>query len=291
MSIFMRTLASMLACLALLISCQKAKKNSTDILVSIPPYLFFVQELTEGELKAISLVPPGANPHLYEPTPQQVEEAFSAKVWIRLSEQFEKKLATALQEHNPHMVVVNVMDKIPSSLLLQHKGTCSCPHHHKESFDSHIWLSLRLAHIQAEEIAGALTQAFPERSSQIQTQLQRLQNEFGKVDEVITTLLAPYASEAILISHAALGYFCRDYHLKQISVEWEGKDPLPQQVASILEEANQTTIRTVFTQVQYNNKGAELLAQQLKLPLHTIDPYSADYLHNLQHITELIVHP
>ncbi len=277
-----------------LTSCD-SKKNppKCDVLVSIPPYLYFVDQLTNGELKAESIVPEGANPHLYEPSPKQVAEARHSKVWIRLSESFEQRILLSLQEQNPELIIVNLADELTLPHLPSENGSCKCchHHHHKESIDLHFWLSLKLAKDQAIFIAKALCQAFPERTQQIENNLSILERKFEETDLLITQELLPYEGEAILVSHPAFGYFCYDYKLKQISIEQEGKDPLPKEISAILKSAETSSIRTVLTQAQYNNKGALIIAETLKLPVHEVDPYSANYLDNLLYITHCIAKP
>lgn len=274
-----------------LVGCSK-KESPCDVLVSIPPYLYFINELSGGELKAVSLVPQGANPHLYEPTPKQVLQAKGAKVWIRLSESFEKKVAKSLQEQNKELIILNLADKTHLMPATSDKEYCVCSHcQENETKDLHIWLSLRLAQTQAQVIAEALIEAFPEKTAAIQANLIKLKNKFAETDLAFTKKLTPFRGEAILVSHPAFGYFCDDYGIQQISVECDGKDPLPQQLNDILTITETVKVRTVFTQAQYNNKGAEIVARKLQLPIHEIDPYSPEYLNNLKHIVHLIIEP
>lgn len=279
--------------LGLLFGCSKNQDAPAEVIVSIPPYLYFVEALTDGHVKALSLVPEEANPHLYEATPRQVQQAKQAKVWIRLSESFERKIETSLQEQNKNLIVVNLADSKEIPYLYEGTFCSGCGHNHydKESKDLHIWLSLRLAKIQAELIAKALEKAFPQHKDRIEKNLSSLQSTFEKKDLEFSAKLAPYKNDSILVSHPAFGYLCRDYDLQQISIETEGKDPLPKQLSSILEQAKANSIRTVFTQAQYNNKGAEIIAQKLKLPSHQVDPYSSNYLKNFETIVDFIVEP
>ena len=95
---------------------------------------------------------------------------------------------------------------------------------------------------------------------------------------------------AILVAHPAFGYFCKDYDLIQLSIEIEGKEPLPKDISNILHAAKEHTVRSVFTEPQYSTKGAELIAKQLKIPVYMVDPYSSDYIQNLKTIATLIRH-
>jgi zinc transport system substrate-binding protein len=94
--------------------------------------------------------------------------------------------------------------------------------------------------------------------------------------------------EAILVSHPAFGYFCRDYNLVQLSIEYEGKEALPQKISNTLKQAENIPVRCVITQAQYSAKAAELIARKLQLPIFLLDPYAENYLENLQHLAALI---
>jgi zinc transport system substrate-binding protein len=286
-TIFSSILMLCIACFG----CFKKTNPPCDVVVSIPPYLYFVEKLMGDTIAATSLVPEGANPHLYEPSPKEIARARTAKVWIRLSEHFEKKILTAWQEENPKLISLNLAEKIDLPPLPDKKNSCRCCAHHKDQIDLHFWLSLRLAKQQAELIACTLIEAFPEKQVLIEENLVAFLKEMEDLDINITKQLAPFAGEAILVSHPAFAYFCYDYCLKQISIEQEGKDPLPKEISSLTELAKETHIQVVLTQAQYNNKGAELIANQLHLPIHEVDPYSANYLKNFLFIANCIQNP
>ena len=226
------------------------------------------------------LVPSGANPHIYEPTPKQVQKALQARIWFRLGEPIETKMFNIVSGQG--MRVVDLSEGI--NLISEEHGD------HIEGKDRHIWMSPKLALQQATVIAGSLAEVFPEFKEQFQVGLQNFLGDLSKIDEEIARELKPFAGDAILVSHPAFGYYCQEFGLKQLSIEYEGKDPLPQDITRTLQEAKDSKVRAVFTVAQYNNKGAELIAKQLQLPVYAIDPYAQDYFENLQHITSLIAH-
>jgi zinc transport system substrate-binding protein len=284
---------SFLSALGLLLSsCSQKETNPPEVLVSIPPYLYFVEVLTEGQVKAISLAPIGSNPHLYEPTPKQVQQAHKVQLWIRLNEGFEKKVEKSLIEQNKKLTIVNLAESDQISYIYEDGMSCRCHEcDAKDGKDLHIWLSLRLAKIQAEIISKALIQEFPQHQILIEKNLVKFQKTLEEKDLLFTERLEPYKEKAILVSHPAFSYFCRDYHIRQLAIESEGKDPRPQRLATILSLAKAISIQTVLTQSQYNNKGAEIIARNLEIPIHEIDPYSPNYIENLELMTEYITKP
>ncbi len=288
------TLFCLLVSLLLLGSCQReeAVPKKSTVLISIAPYAYFVDKISEGTVQIECLVPEGANPHIYEPTPKAVERAQDAKLWLRLGESFDKKIDAVLKKHNPTLHVVNLTQGIELLSVCEEESlgeeTHHCHEHGDEGKDIHIWLSPKLAKKQARAIAAGLIAIDPENEPLYTIGLKTCLSELDLLDQEITELLLPKKGSAILVSHPAFGYFCQDYDLIQLSVEMEGKDPLPQHITELLNQAKAYQITAVLLQPQYSNKGAELIAQELHLPTTTIDPYATNYIENLYYIAEII---
>ena len=278
------------------VSCSgnKEKKTTTECLkpkvaVSIPPYIYFVKKIAMDSVETICLVPEGSNPHLFEPTPKQVQGVYESKVWISLGEAFEKKITSTLTNNHKDLKIVDLSKLVP----IDHSAhSCSCAHHHNhesyESEDLHIWMSPKLAQKQALAIEQALSRAFPEQSDAFKKNLDIFLTELSDIDREIACILSPFKNQAVLVSHPAFGYFCKDYDLEQISIEIEGKEPRPKDISEILNRAKNSQVRVVIIQDQHNNKGALAIANKLKIPVFSTDPYSSDYIQTLLSISKQI---
>lgn len=271
---------------------QDAKEHKPTVLVSVPPYAFFVKKIAHDAVNIETLVPAGANPHIYEASPKEVQKHQNAVLWIYLGEAFDQKVIQFFRESRKSMQIVDVARGIP--LLSSCEDDEELGHHHHcqhsqgEGADLHIWLSPKLAKIQAKTISDALISLLPERQKEFSANLQTFLKELDVLDQQIAQKLKPVSGKAILVSHPAFGYFCKDYHLVQLSIEIEGKDPLPQHITEILKKSKQYAIQSILIEPQYSNKGAELIAESLHLPTHMVDPYAENYSENLLSIAEVI---
>jgi zinc transport system substrate-binding protein len=287
-----RWILSMILFLSLF-ACEKKERPKSDkpiVLVSIPPYAYFVQKIAQDAVEIETLVPSGANPHIYEAMPKEVLRHQKAALWIYLGESFDKKVLKFFQDRKHPIQMIDITEGMLSDCKKEGIAGCtsSCHHDYEEGKDLHVWLSPTLAKHQAKKITEALIKLLPEKQLSFETHLQNFLNELDDLDMQMTRMLEPMKGRAILVSHPAFGYFCRDYHLIQLSIEIEGKEPLPQHIIEILTKAKRYSIQTVITEPQYSNKGAELLAQSLGLPTHTIDPYAENLLENLLSIATAI---
>lgn len=291
-----RLFAFLLICIVTLNSCVSQNNNPTKkptIIVSVPPYAYFIKKIGGDQFDVRSLVPPGTDPHTYEPTPKEVENLQQAVLWIKLGEAFDKKVHQVFKEQKRNIKIVEITKGIDllsycnEGLIEVEKEHCS--HGHTEGKDLHVWMSLRLAKTQAENITSALIELYPQQEVHFKKNLQHFIHELESVDSDISQLLTSMRGKAILVSHPAFGYFCEDYGITQISIEMEGKEPLPQYITNIIEKIKVYDIKSVILQPQSNNKGAKLIAQELKLSTHLIDPCAENYTDNLRTFAKLLI--
>lgn len=246
------------------LSCCAAHQQT--ILVSIPPFKYYVQSLMGGAVPVESVVPAGANPHIFDPSARQLARFSDAVIWFKIGETFERKVAGALRHANSNLKEINLLDGLD---LIQ---SSDCPHCAQHAADLHVWLSARLGQQIAKKIAQALEIQFPTYQQQIRNNLGQLIAMLDALDQRLAAQLANHQGEAILVSHGAFAYFCRDYGLRQLTVEKAGKEPSARQLTEVIAEARATRTDVAILQVQFNNKGTELVAKELGLRTCTIDP-------------------
>lgn len=275
------------------IGCQPKKKDTKNsvplVIVSIPPYIHLVQKIAGDTVKVASAIPPGYNPHITEITPREVQLLQDADLWIGVGAAFETPLLRSLKDSDKTTYMLQINEVIP--LLSPSKDTHdigSCKHHSHEGEDLHFWMSPKRLKVQADFIARALVRVSPENADLYTVNLQKLFLELDTLDKEITSLLEPFKKKAILVSHAAFGYFCYDYDLVQLAVECEGKSPLPKDLDRVINSAKNYDIQCAFILPQFDNRGALLIADQLHLDVYTIDDLSENIFENLEKIALLI---
>lgn len=256
-------------------------KLSHTVLVSVIPYKSFVEHIAGNTVKVGVMVPAGASIHTYEPTPQEMVTASKADVWFLIGEAFEAKAARAFKNHNPRMNLIDLKQGVD---LISNDPNYDAQHCCKHCLDLHIWLSPRQSKIQAQTIARNLINLYPENKELYEANLQKFLKELDDLDKMIVSTLNPLSNRTILVSHPAYAYFCRDYKLRQLSIEYEGKDPTSLQLTQVMNEARHANIKTIFVQPQYNNKGAKLIAKHLGAHIVTLNPYAENYFAAMEQI-------
>lgn len=261
-------------------SCHAAPPT---VLVSIAPHKFFVEKIAGNTVSVQLMIPVGADAHTYEPTPRQVIQASNADIWFFIGEAFETRAKKALLTHKPMMLLVDMRQGVSMISANSH-----CNHHHgcchASGEDLHFWLSPKEAEQQAKTIASALIEKYPENTELYKLNLLDFLEKLDALDRQVRQILKQAPHRVIMVAHPAYAYFARDYDLVQLPIEYEGKDPSPQQLTRVIERARKERIKTIFSQVQYPVKIAQLIAKEIGASVKILDPYAENYIENLETI-------
>jgi zinc transport system substrate-binding protein len=274
--------------LLLLISCGKVplETNSPEkkatILVSLAPYKPLVEKIAGETWRVETIVPVGTNPHTYEPTIRQINALGQGALWFRIGEPFEQKILPVLRQNKPDLMDIDLRTGVT---LLQGSG-CHC---HAEALeDRHIWLSPQALLAQVYLIADTLAQKYPENKEIFLENRDALISELTHLDNELKTILDKAEHRSFLVSHPAFAYFCKDYHLEQLSIEFNGKEPTSKHATKIMQEAVDSKTTLAIAMPQHSNKGLELVAQKLHLKTHVIDPYAPDSFETMRSLAHLV---
>jgi zinc transport system substrate-binding protein len=250
------------------------------VATSLIPYATIISALGGERVTVTALVEAGANPHIWEPNPKALKEFSQAQIYFTDSSGMDKPWI-------PRFVGVNRNVRIVSfqytKFLVGANHHSPSPHehehHHGDELDPHLWSSPQVVIAIAPRIAAALMAADPQGMEYYKARLTSYLKELYAFDAELKSKIAklPQERRKFIVYHPSLGYLARDYGLTQISVEMGGKEPKPQDLAHLVEEAREHNIRTIFVQPQFNKASAASLAKEMGGKVEPIDPLQADW--------------
>jgi zinc transport system substrate-binding protein len=219
------------------------------------------------------MVPAGADPHTYEPFPEQISKLIKSVAYISNGFLgFEMNWLDRFYEANPSMKRLSLGDKIePLSSTGHHDGE------HTENADPHYWVSPRCALIIAGAVKDFLCELNPTQKEKYETNYKLLSDEIRKLDEKGKEYFAGSKLKCFMIYHPNLGYIARDYGLEEIPVELNGKEPTPLRLRELIDRARKDHLKTIFVQREYDTKNAKAIAGEIGANLIIIDPLSGDW--------------
>ncbi|MFN3659610.1 MAG: metal ABC transporter solute-binding protein, Zn/Mn family [Brevinematales bacterium] len=264
-----------------------------EIFVSIAPQSYLMERIGGTRVHVHIMVPEGKNPHTYEPTPSQLVLLGKATIWFTVGLEFESVLVKKIEKSYPALRFVDTSQGINKRVLSEEE---IMEHEHDDhdedkagALDPHIWMSLRLAKIQALHIRDALISLDQAGKSLYEANYMALIRELDEVDREISTMLAPCRGRSFFVYHPVLGYFADDYGLRQMAIEIEGKEPSSRVLSKVIQRARKEKIRIIFVQEGFSRRSAEAVARAINGRVEEINPLSADYLAMFQRIAKVLV--
>ena len=280
--------------------CASKTTNHEDTCyVSILPVRYIVQGIVGDDLKVKVLVPSGASPETFEPTPKQFVELNQARLIFNVGLiDFETTLLAKIHDQRKIVDLSHGIQLIEgtcahakSSGLIGNNGEISEEGHgHAHGVDPHIWTSPKALKTMAKNAFEAIQKAYPD-SVKYQLNYDRLMRDLdaldARVEEKIRQSKLPY----FIVYHPALTYYARDYGIRQVAIENDGKEPSARQLAEIIRDARKNGIRRIFYQNQFPKSVVEIIAQDMQAEYIEIDPLDEQVIENIDRITDLITRP
>lgn len=276
---------------------QNGTQSDFIIACTIPPQEEFIRAITGNEeVSVLVMVPQGASPHTFEPTPSQIAALEKADLYLSLGSgiEFENRWLSRIQNQYPKLPIVNTSKNVhflPASHdshdaqdmtdLIHENGNT-------KRNDPHVWVSLRNAALIINESCDAISGIRPEMKNSFEINRDVYLRKLSDLDNTILQSLKDRSSQTILVYHPAFGYLCRDYNLTQLAVEENGQEPSAQKLAEIVTRAKEEGIEYVFTEPESSTREAETLAREINGTIILISPLASDYLENMHRVAQKI---
>ena len=284
----MKKLISILT-LFICVACgNTTQKNEKPMLtVTLEPLRYFTEVIAGEHYQVVSMVPKGNSPESYDPTPQQLIQLSQSQAYFRIGYiGFEQAWMEKLKANFPDM---KVFDTSKGMDLIRGEGHWHGNHFHEGGVEPHTWNSTQNASIIADNICQALSELNTEHQAYYKHRTDSLKQIIERTDQEIRTLLEK-ADSTFLIYHPALSYFARDYNLKQISIEENGKEPSPAQLKKLIETCREENAHVIFIQQEFDQRNAQLIADELGVNVVTINPLSYDWAKEMIRMAKALKH-
>ena len=267
-------------------SPQPASQEKT-LYVSILPMRSLVKEIVGEDFRIEVLVPPGASPETFEPTPRQFIGLNEAQLVFNVGLlEFETALLDKIEDRTKIVDLSRGIIRIEGSCA--HAGRNGSDHAH--GVDPHVWTSPRALQRMAKNAYEAIHARWPD-SAKYTANHARLQEELRQLDLRTAEKIARSGIRYFIIYHPALTYYARDYGLRQEAVEADGKEPSAKRLTALIRQARKDGIGRILYQSQFPVSVVETIARDIGAECTEIDPLREDAISNIDSITDLIVRP
>jgi zinc transport system substrate-binding protein len=262
--------------------------SKSHLIVSIAPQKLFVEKIAKEKASVTVMVQKGASPHNYQPKPSQMKEVAKADVYFAIGVEFEKVWLPKFQHQNHKMLIVDTTQGIKKHHNHHHHDS-----HEKEednaSLDPHVWVDPINVKTLTKNIYETLIKVDANNSDfykkNYEAYLVELDNLHSEIKEILKQ--TPKGAK-FMVFHPSWGYFAARYHLTQLPVEIEGKEPKMKALIGIIKQAKKANVQAIFTQPEFSDKASKIIAKNLNIEVIKASPLAENWAENLKHLAKAI---
>lgn len=240
------------------------------IVASIEPYGDLARLLAGDSAEVTVILPPGASPHTFEPSPRDAMQLREADVVLLNggSDEWLREIAEAVA---PEVPVVEALAVLRDTLGESKPS---------ESGDSglggnpHVWLDPILMVEVVEHISSALAQLDPAKGAEYRARADEVVELLKNLDVTLRETLAPVKGAPFIPFHDAWPHFARRYGLDLVmEIEpFPGREPSPRYLAGVVEAIRSSGAPAIFNEAGLSDRAASVLADEAGVEVFTLDP-------------------
>jgi zinc transport system substrate-binding protein len=263
-----------------LVSCQR-EYNKIDILVTIYPFKFILDEIVKDQLTIGVLLPSAVDPHTYELIPSDMIKVQHSKLFIFGDKDLDG-WAAKIEVKNK----IQLSDFLPDSLKLYIPEKVSISSHHQQSgddhnhygFDPHYWTDPITLRGMIDNLANLLVEHFPEKKDLWIKNAEIFKNKLSDLDNSIRLNIANIKNKNIFSSHPFYNYFFKRYNFNIVGfLEISpGENLTPKEMKIMMDLIRKYNVEAIFTHRQHSDKTTKILAESLGMKYYDLDPIGGD---------------
>ena len=236
-----------------------------EVMASFYPYQYLASRVAGDRFSVRALVPPGVEPHDWEPTPRDsltiaISPAFVYNGYV---EAYLTNLFRELPDDKP----IRVNASAGLDVIRGGEGGASAA-------DPHLWLDPVRMEIAVHTIAAGLSKADPAGQATFEANAAGLRQDLERINAMLATGLQTCARRVFITQHEAFAYFAQRYNLTQYAIQGLSPDqePTPGKIQEILNVINQTGSKVVFFEELVSPAVARTLANEAHVQTMVLSP-------------------
>ena len=273
------------------IQIEESPEKQINVLATTPMLGEYVKQVAGDNINVDILMPYSADPHHFEPSPQDVTKIESADLVFYVGLKYETAPLLKLLENssNSKQALIEIGEKINPIEFEEdghdeheghghdedkdeHEGHGHEGHDHGV-YDPHFWFDPTRVALAVDAIKVELINIDPENKDSYETSANNYKEKLTDLDVETKNLIATIPSDQriFITTHEALGYLEARYDLEvkatiipSITTE---DTATPKQLVEVIEEIKEHEIKVLFMESENPTKAAEVIAQETGITL------------------------
>ncbi|WP_322904252.1 metal ABC transporter substrate-binding protein [Paenibacillus campi] len=257
------------------------------IMTSFYPMEEFTSKVAGNLADVEVLIPPGTEPHDWEPTPQDIAKMTQANMIVYNGAGMESwidQVKDSIGSNGPVFVEASKGVKVLPGIeeegeAAEHSDSEEAAGHSEEghdhgAYDPHVWLSPVQAQTEVKNIEAALIQLDPTHADQYKQNADAYIKQLEQLAADYKAGLSNTKRKDFITQHAAFAYMARDYGLTQVPITGLSpeQEPTAAQMAKVVDFAKQHHVKTIFFETLVSPQIAQTIANEVGAKTAVLNP-------------------
>ncbi len=224
---------------------QPANDGKIKVSVTFDAMKEFTLAVGGNKVDISTIIPDGTEPHDFEPKPRDIAGLSNAQVFVYNGMDMETWVNAAVNAADNKNLVTVEASKGVTPIKATDTGVSS-----DSRYDPHVWISLKDAEIEASNIKDALIRVDPSDSSYFEKNCGNFTSQIESLYKTYQAKFNKVSKKDFVTGHAAFAYLCRDFGLRQNSVEdvFADGEPSAQKLKQLIDYCKTNKVNTVFVE-------------------------------------------
>lgn len=236
-------------------------KTKVQVVVTFNAMREFTEAIGKDKVQIRTMIPESTEPHDFEPKAKDLESLHNGRIFVYNGVGMEGWANKSVEAaDNKNLIVV---DSSKGFDII--KNTDAEEIKENGQYDPHIWLSLKGAAAQAKNVRDALIKADEANKDYYEKNYQEFSDKLQALINEYYSKFANVSNKNFVTGHAAFAYLCRDFGLKQSSVEdvFAEGEPSAKKMKDLVDYCKENKIKTIFTEDMVSPKVSDALAKEV----------------------------
>jgi zinc transport system substrate-binding protein len=249
---------------------KESSSGKLKVAASFYPMYEFAKGVGGDKVDVTNLVPPGAEPHDWEPTVKDITTLNQSQVFVYNGVGVEQWVDKTLKSLDNKTLVAIETTKGYDLL----KSTAEENPDGAEPWNPHLWLDPISAIYQVEAIRDSLIKADAANKTTYEANTAAFVAKLKSLDQEYRTGLTGCGKKEFYTSHAAFGYLAKRYGIEQHAIMGLTPDaePTSKELTDIINQAKKENIKVIFFETLVSDKLAKIVANEVGAKPMVLNP-------------------
>jgi len=237
----------------------------------------FAEKIGGDKVILKNLLPAGADPHSWEPSPKDIVSIEKADILIYNGAGMEGWIDKVLDSiSSAELITVETSKDIK---LLEVKDNAASKNNdgHEHLYDPHVWLDPMKAQVQMRAIVDAFIEVDSSNKDYYEKNYEHYVKELEKLDDEYREAVSGFKKKDIIVSHEAFGYLCDAYGLNQIAISGldAESEPTSARMVDVAKFAKDNNVKVIFFDKMVTPKIADAIAKSAGAKTEVLNPIAS----------------